>query len=352
MENSQQTGFFVYLWKHSLTSVLFHWLILELDGAHIFKVTKARTHCEMFLSKQRRVILFTRSFWTYFYVVYCNMTVVDFYKTDFSVVSHLFRAVVASILFNTNAFLISFVQLCRPSGLHNSRDEGCERGSDWWHASPPGSASGSSSRLQTCQSHGVCWLEMISTRVRKHCNDLNLKVQFQSSCNRADEAPPLCVHYWDIKCSQTFPCKWTVMLEPWCALCLLCFWPSGMYPMDQSEYPGLRSAIERLTLNDSSVTVQRDSSLALGAGWRWGPNRLAQQTSTYALVTNQKKNAKVLLNQSRLSGAWLFAVRLKNADEAAKWSISPFIFFPQTRAVLERTAQKEFIILCQPRWWK
>uniref|UniRef100_A0A8D3CS27 GTP binding elongation factor GUF1 n=1 Tax=Scophthalmus maximus TaxID=52904 RepID=A0A8D3CS27_SCOMX len=42
---------------------------------------------------------------------------------------------------------------------------------------------------------------------------------------------------------------------------------AGMYPMDQSDYPGLRSAIERLTLNDSSVTVQRDSSLALGAGW-------------------------------------------------------------------------------------
>ncbi|XP_025754065.1 translation factor GUF1, mitochondrial isoform X2 [Oreochromis niloticus] len=42
---------------------------------------------------------------------------------------------------------------------------------------------------------------------------------------------------------------------------------AGMYPMDQSEYTGLRSAIERLTLNDSSVTVQRDSSLALGAGW-------------------------------------------------------------------------------------
>lgn len=97
--------------------------------------------------------------------------------------------------------------------------------------------------------------------------------------------------------------------------------------MDQSEYPGLRSAIERLTLNDSSVTVQRDSSLALGAGWRWGPNGLVQQTSTYALVTNQKKNAKVLLNRSKLLGAWLFAVRLPNADEAAKWSISLFCFF-------------------------
>ncbi|CAL8358339.1 unnamed protein product [Merluccius merluccius] len=45
---------------------------------------------------------------------------------------------------------------------------------------------------------------------------------------------------------------------------------AGIYPMDQSEYTGLRSAIDKLTLNDSSVTVQKDSSLALGAGWRLG----------------------------------------------------------------------------------
>lgn len=42
----------------------------------------------------------------------------------------------------------------------------------------------------------------------------------------------------------------------------------GMYPVDQSEYNNLKSAVEKLTLNDSSVTVHRDSSLALGAGWR------------------------------------------------------------------------------------
>jgi translation elongation factor EF-4 len=42
----------------------------------------------------------------------------------------------------------------------------------------------------------------------------------------------------------------------------------GVYPIDQSEYNNLKSAIEKLTLNDSSVTVHRDSSLALGAGWR------------------------------------------------------------------------------------
>ncbi|NXS51602.1 GUF1 factor, partial [Brachypteracias leptosomus] len=43
---------------------------------------------------------------------------------------------------------------------------------------------------------------------------------------------------------------------------------AGMYPVDQTEYNNLKSALERLTLNDSSVTVHRDSSLALGAGWR------------------------------------------------------------------------------------
>lgn len=65
-------------------------------------------------------------------------------------------------------------------------------------------------------------------------------------------------------------CVSTVMQES-CFLLMYTLYfsrPSGMYPMDQSEYTGLRSAIERLTLNDSSVTVQRDSSLALGAGWR------------------------------------------------------------------------------------
>ena len=40
--------------------------------------------------------------------------------------------------------------------------------------------------------------------------------------------------------------------------------------MDQSEYSILRSFLERLTLNDSSVTVHPDSSSALGQGWRIG----------------------------------------------------------------------------------
>ncbi|XP_063927721.1 translation factor GUF1 homolog, mitochondrial isoform X1 [Zophobas morio] len=45
---------------------------------------------------------------------------------------------------------------------------------------------------------------------------------------------------------------------------------AGVYPMDQSQHVNLRSAIEKLALNDSAVTVEVDSSPALGQGWRLG----------------------------------------------------------------------------------
>ena len=40
--------------------------------------------------------------------------------------------------------------------------------------------------------------------------------------------------------------------------------------MDQSEYPVLRTALDKLTLSDSSVSVFQDASVALGQGWRLG----------------------------------------------------------------------------------
>jgi len=45
---------------------------------------------------------------------------------------------------------------------------------------------------------------------------------------------------------------------------------AGIYPLEQSDYISLRTAIAKLTLNDSSVAVHRDSSVALGQGWRVG----------------------------------------------------------------------------------
>ncbi|WWD20405.1 GTP-binding protein LepA [Kwoniella shandongensis] len=45
---------------------------------------------------------------------------------------------------------------------------------------------------------------------------------------------------------------------------------AGVFPMDSSEFPKLEESIERLTLNDRSVSVQRESSAALSQGFRLG----------------------------------------------------------------------------------
>ncbi|CAG7846242.1 Translation factor GUF1 homolog, mitochondrial {ECO:0000255/HAMAP-Rule:MF_03137}; AltName: Full=Elongation factor 4 homolog {ECO:0000255/HAMAP-Rule:MF_03137}; Short=EF-4 {ECO:0000255/HAMAP-Rule:MF_03137}; AltName: Full=GTPase GUF1 homolog {ECO:0000255/HAMAP-Rule:MF_03137}; AltName: Full=Ribosomal back-translocase {ECO:0000255/HAMAP-Rule:MF_03137}; Flags: Precursor [Serendipita indica DSM 11827] len=45
---------------------------------------------------------------------------------------------------------------------------------------------------------------------------------------------------------------------------------SGVFPFDTSEFPRLEESIKRLTLTDRSVTVQRESSTALGQGCRLG----------------------------------------------------------------------------------
>lgn len=46
---------------------------------------------------------------------------------------------------------------------------------------------------------------------------------------------------------------------------------SGVYPVDGSEFEALNHAIERLTCNDASVSVTKESSTALGLGFRCAP---------------------------------------------------------------------------------
>ena len=43
---------------------------------------------------------------------------------------------------------------------------------------------------------------------------------------------------------------------------------SGIYPLSAEEYPGLLEAVDKLTLNDSSVSVEKEQSAALGQGFR------------------------------------------------------------------------------------
>ena len=45
---------------------------------------------------------------------------------------------------------------------------------------------------------------------------------------------------------------------------------SGLYPTEANQYQGLRDALEKLQLNDSSFTFEPETSQALGFGFRCG----------------------------------------------------------------------------------
>jgi len=45
---------------------------------------------------------------------------------------------------------------------------------------------------------------------------------------------------------------------------------SGLYPIEANQYDALRDAVEKLRLNDASFTYEKESSLALGFGFRCG----------------------------------------------------------------------------------
>ena len=45
---------------------------------------------------------------------------------------------------------------------------------------------------------------------------------------------------------------------------------SSIYPMDSNDYEELKDSMEKLKLNDASLTYDKDNSIALGNGFRCG----------------------------------------------------------------------------------
>ncbi|KAJ8981318.1 hypothetical protein NQ317_015451 [Molorchus minor] len=84
---------------------------------------------------------------------------------------------------------------------------------------------------------------------------------------------------------------------------------AGIYPMDQSQHVNLRGAIEKLTLNDSAVTVDIDTSPALGHGWRLGflgllhlevfSQRLQQEYGAEPIITAPSVTYKIKLKPTK-----------------------------------------------------
>jgi len=84
---------------------------------------------------------------------------------------------------------------------------------------------------------------------------------------------------------------------------------AGIYPIEASEFENIRDAIEKLTLNDPSVHVEKESSTALGLGFRCGflgllhmdvfKQRLEQEYNATIITTAPTVSYRVVLTNGQ-----------------------------------------------------
>ena len=85
---------------------------------------------------------------------------------------------------------------------------------------------------------------------------------------------------------------------------------AGVYPIETSEFENLRAAIEKLQLNDASLTYEPESSVALGFGFRCGflgllhmeivQERLDREFNMEVITTVPNVQYKVYTNKGAL----------------------------------------------------
>ncbi|WP_405493022.1 translation elongation factor 4 [Streptomyces sp. NBC_00096] len=128
---------------------------------------------------------------------------------------------------------------------------------------------------------------------------------------------------------------------------------SGLYPLDGSEYPDLREALDKLQLNDAALVYEPETSAALGFGFRVGflgllhldvvRERLEREFGLDLIATAPNVVYRVVMEDGK-------EVTVTNPSEFPEGKISD-VFEPVVRATL--LAPSEFIgaimELCQQR---
>ena len=128
---------------------------------------------------------------------------------------------------------------------------------------------------------------------------------------------------------------------------------SGLYPLDGSEYPELRDALDKLQLNDAALVYEPETSVALGFGFRCGflgllhleivRERLEREFGLDLISTAPTVNYRVLMDDGS-------EVHVTNPSEFPGGKVAE-IYEPMVRATV--LAPSEYIgaimELCQTR---
>src|SRR3970282_1162911 len=85
---------------------------------------------------------------------------------------------------------------------------------------------------------------------------------------------------------------------------------AGLYPVDSEEFEAFQEAIEKLTLNDASVSFEKKTSVALGLGFRCGFLGLLHM-DVFRQRLEQEYNLAVIATAPSV----LYKVKLKHKDD-------------------------------------
>lgn len=129
---------------------------------------------------------------------------------------------------------------------------------------------------------------------------------------------------------------------------------AGIYPVDTTNFQLLSDAIEKLTLNDASITVEKKSSVALGLGFRCGflgllhmdvfKQRLEQEHDMHIIITAPSVMYKIDLTSGE-------TINIENPSEFPEPNHIQEIFEPTILAtiIVPQEYLGAIIKLCQDK---